>query len=161
LLNGKDTFFDEDGEEDISHHHHHHHRRHNSASDRGSEDHRTSSKTSLKIDKNLVPVDLRLHSYLSTLAKACPCPCSVGSRDMTISELSADSLEDLHIQVLISSTYCKDRLNQLVFLSPSCIVKWPILNGHGNAKKKLCKSNAKSDLSTDMTNKINISCDTE
>jgi hypothetical protein len=58
-----------------------------------------ASKPSLKIDKNLVPVDLRLHSYLSTLAKACPCPCSVGSREMTISELSADSLEDLHIQV--------------------------------------------------------------
>ena len=58
-----------------------------------------ASKTSLKIDKNRVPVDLRLHSYLSTLARACPCPCSVGSREMTISELSADSLEDLHIQV--------------------------------------------------------------
>ena len=63
------------------------------------ESRQSASKASLKIDKNLVPVDLRLHSYLSTLAKACPCPCSVGSREMTISELSADSLEDLHIQV--------------------------------------------------------------
>ena len=107
MLNGKDSYFDEDGEDDdISHHHHH--RRRNSASDRGSEDQRTSSKTSLKIDKNLVPVDLRLHSYLSTLAKACPCPCSVGSRDMTISELSADSLEDLHIQV--KTDYQKPKL---------------------------------------------------
>lgn len=45
-----------------------------------------------------VPVDLRLHSYLSALAKACPCPCSIGgSRELTITELSADSLEDLHI----------------------------------------------------------------
>ena len=52
---------------------------------------------SLKIDKNLVPVDLRLHGYLSNLAKACPCPCAVGSRELTIAELSADSLEDLHI----------------------------------------------------------------
>merc|ERR1712223_2371941 len=51
----------------------------------------------LKIDKNLVPVDLRLHGYLSNLAKACPCPCAVGSRELTIAELSADSLEDLHI----------------------------------------------------------------
>jgi len=30
------------------------------------------------------------------LARACPCPCSVGSREMTISELNADSLEDFH-----------------------------------------------------------------
>ncbi|CAB4065965.1 unnamed protein product [Lepeophtheirus salmonis] len=52
---------------------------------------------SLKIDKNLVPVDLRLHGYLSALAKACPCPCSVGNRELTIAELSADSLEDLHM----------------------------------------------------------------
>ena len=51
----------------------------------------------LKIDKNKVPVDLRLHGYLSNLAKACPCPCAVGSRELTIAELSADSLEDLHI----------------------------------------------------------------
>lgn len=53
----------------------------------------------LKIDRDLVPVDLRLHSYLSALAKSCPCPCSIsGSRELVISELSADSLEDLHIQ---------------------------------------------------------------
>jgi hypothetical protein len=51
----------------------------------------------LKIDKNLVPVDLRLHGYLSNLAKACPCPCAVGSRELTIAELSADSLEELHV----------------------------------------------------------------
>ena len=44
-----------------------------------------------------MPVDLRLHGYLSNLAKACPCPCAVGSRELTIAELSADSLEDLHI----------------------------------------------------------------
>lgn len=56
-----------------------------------------SSTSTLKIDKNLVPVDLRLHGYLSNLAKACPCPCAVGSRELTIAELSADSLEDLHI----------------------------------------------------------------
>ncbi len=54
------------------------------------------SGSSLKIDKNMVPVDLRLHGYLSTLAKACPCPCAVGSRELTIAELSADSLEELH-----------------------------------------------------------------
>lgn len=54
-------------------------------------------QNTLKIDKNLVPVDLRLHGYLSNLAKACPCPCAVGSRELTIAELSADSLEDLHI----------------------------------------------------------------
>ena len=53
--------------------------------------------STLKIDKNKVPVDLRLHGYLSNLAKACPCPCVVGSRELTIAELSADSLEDLHI----------------------------------------------------------------
>ena len=29
--------------------------------------------------------------------QACPCPCAVGSRELTIAELSADSLEDLHI----------------------------------------------------------------
>ena len=57
----------------------------------------STTSTSLKIDKNLVPVDLRLHGYLSNLAKACPCPCAVGSRELTIAELSADSLEDLHI----------------------------------------------------------------
>ena len=44
-----------------------------------------------------MPVDLRLHGYLSNLAKACPCPCAVGSRELTIAELSADSMEDLHI----------------------------------------------------------------
>ena len=86
MLNGKESFYDD--VDDIS------------QTTPTSEEHLRSSKTSLKIDKNLVPVDVRLHSYLSTLAKACPCPCSVGSRDMTISELSADSLEDLHIQVL-------------------------------------------------------------
>ena len=53
---------------------------------------------SLKVDKNLVPVDLRLHAYLSNLAKVCPCPCSVGSRDLTLQKLSTDSLEELHIQ---------------------------------------------------------------
>ena len=53
--------------------------------------------STLKIDKNKVPVDLRLHGYLSNLAKSCPCPCAVGSRELTIAELSADSLEDLHI----------------------------------------------------------------
>lgn len=55
-----------------------------------------SDGLSLKIDKNLVPVDLRLHSYLSELSRICPCPCVVGSRDLTIADLSADSLEDLH-----------------------------------------------------------------
>ena len=50
----------------------------------------------LRIDRELVPVDLRLHSYLSNLAKACPCACSVGgSRELDISELSADSLSEL------------------------------------------------------------------
>ena len=53
---------------------------------------------SLKVDKNLVPLDLRLHSYLGNLSKACPCPCIVGSRDLTMAQLSADSLEELHIQ---------------------------------------------------------------
>jgi hypothetical protein len=59
---------------------------------------RSEHESTLKIDKNLVPVDLRLHGYLSNLAKACPCPCAVGSRDLTIAELSADSLEELHIE---------------------------------------------------------------
>ena len=54
--------------------------------------------STLKIDKNKVPVDLRLHGYLSNLAKSCPCPCAVGSRELTIAELSADSLEELHIE---------------------------------------------------------------
>ena len=31
------------------------------------------------------------------ILQACPCPCAVGSRELTIAELSADSLEDLHI----------------------------------------------------------------
>lgn len=61
------------------------------------DDIRLEHESSLKIDKNLVPVDLRLHGYLSSLAKACPCPCAVGSRELTIAELSADSLEDLHL----------------------------------------------------------------
>ena len=59
---------------------------------------------SLKVDKNLVPVDLRLHAYLANLAKACPCPCSVGSRDLTMAQLSADSLEELHIQARKENT---------------------------------------------------------
>ena len=91
MFNGKESYY-EDGDDLSSSH--------------ASNEHRTS-KNSLKIDKNLVPVDLRLHSYLSTLARACPCPCSVGSREMTISELSADSLEDLHIAVGHFKIYIK------------------------------------------------------
>jgi hypothetical protein len=59
---------------------------------------------SLKVDKNLVPVDLRLHAYLANLSKACPCPCTVGSRDMTLQKLSTDSLEELHIQAKKENT---------------------------------------------------------
>ena len=59
---------------------------------------------SLKVDKNLVPVDLKLHTYLANLAKACPCPCSMGSRDLTIAQLEADSLEELHIQARKENT---------------------------------------------------------
>merc|ERR1711884_733193 len=70
---------------------------HNGDATTNAEMNQTAASTSLKIDKNLVPVDLRLHGYLSNLAKACPCPCAVGSRELTIAELSADSLEDLHI----------------------------------------------------------------
>ena len=70
---------------------------HNGDATTNAEMSQTAASTSLKIDKNLVPVDLRLHGYLSNLAKACPCPCAVGSRELTIAELSADSLEDLHI----------------------------------------------------------------
>jgi len=39
--------------------------------------------------------------------------------------------------------YRKDRLNHLISLSPSYIVKWSILFGQENAKFKLCKSDAK------------------
>ena len=59
---------------------------------------------SLKVDKNSMPVDLRLHAYLGNLAKACPCPCAVGSRDLTIAQLSSDSLEELHIQARKENT---------------------------------------------------------
>jgi hypothetical protein len=50
--------------------------------------------------------------------------------------------------------YCKDRLNHSVFLSLSHIVKWSIFFGQGNAKFKLCKSNAKqSGISYNKQNK--------
>ena len=51
----------------------------------------------LRIDRELVPVDLRLHTHLCELARSCPCPCAVGigSKELGVSELSADSLGDL------------------------------------------------------------------
>ena len=46
----------------------------------------------LRIDRELLPVDHRLQSHLRTLARACPCPCDldavVGSgRELNIAEL--------------------------------------------------------------------------
>ncbi len=57
----------------------------------------------------------------------------------------------------MSSKYRKDWLNYLVPLSLSYIVKRSILFGRGNAKCNLCKSDP-SNLASDITNKINISC---
>ena len=46
----------------------------------------------LRIDRELLPVDHRLQSHLRTMARACPCPCDldavVGSgRELNIAEL--------------------------------------------------------------------------
>ena len=87
LLNGSSSKNDEEEEENIQ-----------TSSSPIIDDISLEHTCSLKVDKNLVPVDLRLHSYLANLAKACPCPCSVGSRDLTLQKLSTDSLQELHIQ---------------------------------------------------------------
>lgn len=77
---------------------------------------------SLKLDKSLVPIDLQLHQHLAQLTKECGCPCQYSGGDaqetngsgqsrngdraacnrledceLTMAELSSDSLEDLHI----------------------------------------------------------------
>ncbi|TRY69405.1 hypothetical protein TCAL_08892 [Tigriopus californicus] len=76
----------------------------------------------LKLDKSLVPIDLQLHQHLAQLTKECSCPCQYSGGDaqdtngsgqprngdrgasnrleeceLTMAELSSDSLEDLHI----------------------------------------------------------------
>ncbi len=55
------------------------------------------STEQLQVDRDLVPVDLRLHSHLSGLARACPCACQVGqgSRELAhLGDLSAQRLEE-------------------------------------------------------------------
>lgn len=53
---------------------------------------------SLSIKRDQVPIDLRLHAHLSALARACPCACAVGngggSRELALSELTADALAE-------------------------------------------------------------------
>ncbi len=52
----------------------------------------------LRISRDLVPIDLRLHSHLSRLASSCPCACSVGavggSRELALAEMTAEGLEE-------------------------------------------------------------------
>jgi len=54
----------------------------------------------LRVDRDLVPVDLRLRPHLAALAASCPCPCAMGggggggSREVDVAELPADGLED-------------------------------------------------------------------
>ncbi len=56
----------------------------------------------LRIDRDLLPVDHRLQSHLRTMARTCACPCDLDAvagdgRELNIAELSADSLEELHL----------------------------------------------------------------
>ncbi len=53
----------------------------------------------LRLDQQMVPFDLRLHTALASLAQACSCACAVGgSRELALSDLCSDSLEDLRMK---------------------------------------------------------------